>query len=470
MSSPFTPRLGTNYCPKDEEVLEIKALLSEPTARLQRLDDEIADLQKAISRLAEEWESVNRFLEAHKALLSPFRRLPLDIIQEIFIACLPTHRNCVMNASEAPILLGRICASWRAISHLTPRLWARLHVAEPRLSHPGSSEKTTQRLEVTKMWLDRSGQCPLSISLHSGPDYYSPPGTPSAVPVVPSGQFLQALLPFAARWQDIQFTTCMLEDMTCLTPSDVPLLESITLHPLHRFPPHTMKWELFEMLRGPRIHSFSTMGNHFTPELQLQWHQLTDLAVLGAVWDSEMTSNIALQILSKCPKLRSCHLAINDRFTVDSPLLHAAVELESLSTLYLDFGNMVSLAPRLLNRLSLPGLRSFTLQGHGEPQEVFSLAPFFAQWTRLETLNIGGNTFSKPILLEILRSLPPTLRQLDIINITQGSASVDDDALTILVSCCPRLESLVIKFCTMISDEALLQFVLAKMTAESGAH
>ncbi|KAJ7633458.1 hypothetical protein DFH06DRAFT_938379, partial [Mycena polygramma] len=237
MSSPFTTKLGTNYCPKDEEVLEIKALLAEPTAQLQRLDHEIADLQKAISRLAEERESVNDFLEAHKALISPFRRLPLDIIQEIFIACLPTHRNCVMNASDAPILLGRICASWRAISHSTPRLWARLHVVEPPRSHPGSSEKTTQRLEVTKMWLDRSGQCPLSLSLHSGPDYYSPPGTPPAVPVVPSGQFLQALIPFAPRWQDIQFTipTSMFEDMTCLTPSDVPLLESVTFQPLHPF-------------------------------------------------------------------------------------------------------------------------------------------------------------------------------------------------------------------------------------------
>ncbi|KAF8213696.1 hypothetical protein K438DRAFT_1105548 [Mycena galopus ATCC 62051] len=30
------------------------------------------------------------------------------------------HRNCVSSASEAPILLGRICSSWRAISLSTP--------------------------------------------------------------------------------------------------------------------------------------------------------------------------------------------------------------------------------------------------------------------------------------------------------------------------------------------------------------
>ncbi|KAJ6544214.1 hypothetical protein B0H19DRAFT_898859, partial [Mycena capillaripes] len=123
MASHFAPQLGTNYCPKDKEVLEIKALLVKPSHRLKRLDDEIADLQKAIDKLAEERNSLSAYVDAHKALISPARRLPLDIIQEIFIACLPTHRNCAMSASEAPVLLGRICSSWRAISLSTPRLW-----------------------------------------------------------------------------------------------------------------------------------------------------------------------------------------------------------------------------------------------------------------------------------------------------------------------------------------------------------
>ncbi|KAF8177075.1 hypothetical protein K438DRAFT_1522243, partial [Mycena galopus ATCC 62051] len=54
--------------------------------------------------------------------------LPPDIIQEIFIACLPTHRNCAVSATEAPALLGRIRGAWRAISLSTPQLWARLRV------------------------------------------------------------------------------------------------------------------------------------------------------------------------------------------------------------------------------------------------------------------------------------------------------------------------------------------------------
>jgi uncharacterized small protein (DUF1192 family) len=123
MTSPFAPQLGTKYCPGDEEVLRIKALLVEPTLRLIQLDDEIAVLQEAIDKLVGERNKLGAYVDAHEALISPVRRLPLDILQQVFIACLPTHRNCVMSASEAPVLLGRICSSWRAISLSIPQLW-----------------------------------------------------------------------------------------------------------------------------------------------------------------------------------------------------------------------------------------------------------------------------------------------------------------------------------------------------------
>ncbi|KAJ7140956.1 hypothetical protein C8R44DRAFT_550119, partial [Mycena epipterygia] len=122
-SSPFAPNFRTNYCPSDEEVTEIKGLLVEPILRLQRLNDEIADMQKAIDKLTEDRDNLGAYVEAHRALISPVRRLPLDIIQEIFMACIPMHCNCVMSTTEVPVLLGRICSSWRAISLATPRLW-----------------------------------------------------------------------------------------------------------------------------------------------------------------------------------------------------------------------------------------------------------------------------------------------------------------------------------------------------------
>ncbi|KAJ7162289.1 hypothetical protein C8R46DRAFT_1104129, partial [Mycena filopes] len=180
-SSPFAARLGTNYCPSDQEILQINSLLAEPSLRLKNLDDEIADLQKAIDKLAAERETIAAFVDAHKALISPARRLPLDIIEAIFVACLPTHRNCVMSASEAPVLLGRICSPWRTISLATPRLWSSLHITHPSTEQDSSvpasvvAETTALRLTVAQTWLRRSGQCPLSISYALPPS--QAPGT-----------------------------------------------------------------------------------------------------------------------------------------------------------------------------------------------------------------------------------------------------------------------------------------------------
>ncbi|KAJ7130629.1 hypothetical protein C8R44DRAFT_613610, partial [Mycena epipterygia] len=288
MSSPFAARLGTNYCPKDEEIADIKVLIVEPILRLKRLDDEIADMQKAIDKLIAERDSLGAYVEGHKALISPARQLPVDIIQEIFTACIPIHRNCVMSASEAPVLLGRICSSWRTISLSTPRLWARLHVVEPVRPYTVTStlfeEKLAQRLETTKTWLGRSGQCPLSISLESATESFGGIPLPIDPPICPTiDLFIQALLPFTPRWEHISFTTppAALETLVHLAEAAFPLLKSVTLNQYPYGPPHSVTWGHLGMLRASQISSFSISAvDHFSlTELPLRWDQLMSLSI-----------------------------------------------------------------------------------------------------------------------------------------------------------------------------------------------
>ncbi|KAF7376680.1 hypothetical protein MSAN_00085000 [Mycena sanguinolenta] len=489
MPSPFASHLGTNYCPKDNELLEIRALLVEPTRRLQRLDDEIAELQKAIDKLAEERHILQTYVDGHKALVSPVRRLPLDIIQEIFVACIPTHRNCVMSASEAPVLLGRISSAWRAISLTMPRLWARLHIVEPPRGRYGVpnvliDDKVTQRLDIMKMWLGRSGQCPLSISLQSGPDYDSPPATPTTSPTR-SGQFLQELTLYAGRWQHIRVTALpfVIETIAHLTAVDVPMLKSAAFHPQLQFPPRVMNWEQFGFLGGPRLTSFSTTGNTFDPHsLPLRWNQLTQLTIGGPVWETSMTSQTLLQTLSQCNELRTCSLVVNDGrpSALSGPATessqYALVELPFLHTFQLDCG---SVPCTVLDRLSLPKLRDLTLHGVHS-----SLESFLGLCIHLEALSIDSNSFTKLTLQESLRALPPTMVHLTIRDIMHGTpdpivASLDDDVLAVLTPApgsagadvpCPVLETLTITHCWFISDAALLRFVTERMPSPAAAN
>ncbi|KAJ7134836.1 hypothetical protein C8R44DRAFT_977333, partial [Mycena epipterygia] len=490
MSSPFAPRLGTNYCPKDEEIADIKALLVEPALRLKRLDDEIADMQKAIDKLIEQRDSLGAYVEGHKALISPARQLPLDIIQEIFAACIPTHRNCVMSASEAPVLLGRICSSWRTLSLSTPRLWASLHVVEPAHSYNITTtlfeEKRTQRLETMKTWLDRSGQCSLSISFESAPDTFPPPTDPPTR--LYTENFLQALAPFASRWEHISFTTSQttLETLSHLTETDVPRLKSVMLdqRPSPYNPPPNVEWGLIGILHASQISSFSISAgnlNSSLTELQLRWDQLTSLSITGPPWDLP-TSHTILQTISRCPALRSCKLLVSDD---PNPEMQSRpfVELAFLHTLELSCaGSAPSTFALLFSWISLPSLRNLVL--HGSPHEYgpdgqiveldsvsqVSLGRFFSVSTCLESLHID-NIFSKSSLIRIIQGLPSTLKRLKIHD-AHGS-SLDDDVIAVLTPdpgfpplFCPALQEIVINHAYYISETAVLQFINARMAVE----
>ncbi|KAJ6594554.1 hypothetical protein B0H19DRAFT_65026 [Mycena capillaripes] len=486
MSSPFAAQLGTNYCPQDEELAQINDLLIEPCLRMKRLDDEIAVMQKAINKLNEERDALSTYVEAHRALTSPLRRLPLDIIEEIFVACLPTHRNCAMTALEAPVILGRICSSWRSISLSTPRLWSRLHIVEPTrpayggwAPGPGLYEaKVAQRLEVANAWLGRSGKCPLSISLEGPLDWGMAPSSSPA--------FSNLIVPFASRWQHIRLTIPPLSleaALSRLTENDVPLLKSLKIvqRPDHANNNDTdgSRWSLSQsgVLRGPSLSRFSIVGNDISAShLPLRWGQLTYLSLMGPSWGvvNEQTCQVVLDILSRCPELRICKLVVQG--VPETQQVDSFVECPYIHTFHL-YGPLYS-AGHLLSSLSLPVLQDFKLCGHvdlGISPTMDSLVSFLAASIRLESISIDNLTFSKPFLIEVLCCLPPTIRRLEISepsnmwgpSLTDGA--LDDDVLVVLDMSpdhpvhCPALQELVISNCRQISDEVLLRFIISRV-------
>ncbi|KAJ6586388.1 hypothetical protein DFH09DRAFT_1028589 [Mycena vulgaris] len=477
MSSPFTSKLGTNYCPQDAEIAEIKALIVEPGLRLKCLDDEITDLQQALDKLKEEHSRLGTYIEGHMALISPARRLPLDIVQEIFLACIPTHRNCVMSATEAPVLLGLICSSWRTISLSTPRLWSSLHIAVP--SHQGSfgltlyEEKLSQRLATTKTWLARSGSCALSISLQ-GPYYAVGASTSTQI------LLLQALLPLSSRWEHIEFTAphSVLAALSHLTEADVPTLKSFTINEIFDGQENSSQADSFPVLRGLDISSISLSGIAFSPlELPLRWDNLVDLSIKagwGKLGDPLITSEVALQLLSQCRALQTCQLQVNDLPDTGGGMEHI-IECASLHTLeVMVIGDLAATVRKLLPRLSLSALRHLKLYGHSNDDDNISYTPcFFAAAPCLETLDLNLGLFSRSSLIDFLRGPSPTIHKLHITE-TSGyhSSILDDDALAALIPSpsvpAPwffNLQELGIHGCRGFSDQALLHFIQSGMSA-----
>ncbi|KAF7332628.1 F-box domain-containing protein [Mycena kentingensis (nom. inval.)] len=92
--------------------------------------------------------------------------LPTEILAHIFVQCLPNLPQKTsappsqpLRAANAPLLLARICRSWRAVALGTPWLWNRLCVTHDA-PHPPDFIN-----EYAETWLARSGGVLLTVEL-----------------------------------------------------------------------------------------------------------------------------------------------------------------------------------------------------------------------------------------------------------------------------------------------------------------
>ncbi|CAK5278692.1 unnamed protein product [Mycena citricolor] len=320
MESPFGSYIGTNYAPSAGELCQIFHFLKDPLDRLSSLDREIAHVAATLSHLQSERHVLQQFVAAHQALTHPIRRIPLEILLDIFAACLPTHRNPVMSTADAPLLLGRVCSSWRQISTTTPTLWSRLHIVEPGLpcqsleaasvDHGTANDAESARSEfearmrlrvdAVKLWLRRSGEAPLSLSLLCNTDLRS--DGESAI--------LEVLLAVRHRWERIELAghLSMRQLQEDWGSDDVGQLQSLRLT-IDRAPVSNRisQWGKLNLLRAPQLRELHVVGDTvwlFPLRLPLKWDELIELNLEVSV-TANISSAVLQDILKLCPRLKT---------------------------------------------------------------------------------------------------------------------------------------------------------------------
>ncbi|KIK60968.1 hypothetical protein GYMLUDRAFT_139428, partial [Collybiopsis luxurians FD-317 M1] len=130
MHSVFASVLGTNHVPTPTELGQLKVLLVDAQWELFLVESEIDwHVHWAVpENLLIEKQKIEKFIDAHRALMSPIRRMPVEILAEIFVHCLPTDPvYAVRDVYQAPLLLITICREWRQVALDNPRLWNSLH-------------------------------------------------------------------------------------------------------------------------------------------------------------------------------------------------------------------------------------------------------------------------------------------------------------------------------------------------------
>ncbi|KAJ7086333.1 hypothetical protein B0H15DRAFT_801539 [Mycena belliarum] len=349
MESPFTQHLHTNYVPSETEAKAIKAHLVPHASEASRLQALIEDLCAQRQRELD-------YIAAHEALLSPARRLPQDVLQEMFLACLPTTRDAVMSAREAPLLLCRICSAWRAIALSIPALWASLHMP---LQH--IFERTFTGPPI--MWLERSGRCPLSLSL-VGARTMEHFETYESEFIDPLFYYLEGC---AHRLQSITMDYSSTDGMLRLKDMYSPILVTAKIQAVLD---EIMEMKLLTSPSLRRVHlRISGYLDNGIAGVPLRWGCLTHLIIHAFVDrypQSGLSPKMALDILARCSRLISFTVDTNN--SSEQTLSHSSAEspliLRCLRELILCRCNS-PLGPNsishILRNLIMPELRTIQL-------------------------------------------------------------------------------------------------------------
>ncbi|KAJ7283852.1 hypothetical protein C8J57DRAFT_1498855 [Mycena rebaudengoi] len=503
LQSPIRHLLYTNFVPSDAQCNDIRTLVSDAEETVAAMDSDIADLRAAVDKLLTQREKLCADISAHQALVTPARRLPRDIIQELFAACLPADRNPVMDASDAPIILTQICRSWRTIALSTPCLWARLHVVIS-----DKAEKTSQLADRVKAWVGRSGVLPLSLSVVLSRTFVeTPEGCENAAKI------FATLAAYSRRWKRIEFlfalaTEPLLASLTSLSAEDVPQLEKIVLSTWIKEPEPACRIPILDT-PSLRIASINSFGH--TPVLPAVWDNLTELHLntgeanerrLGFTGQRSghpcastyLPARMAVDILRRCPNLEVASLDITcdyrEATTSTQPRTDtsygpwfALTKLRKLSIWFMQR------PPNLFfQTIAFPALRSFRYLGGGEKMRLPFLS-LLAEARHLQELTLCLQRFTlAPILAGLLHVPELTKLKLRAENSQLWNCywpvagedhfpaprKMHEELLAhltpnILRTVCPRLQSLELDECTLFSDASLLSFLQARLGGRHAA-
>ena len=406
LDTPYSKYTNTNHAASGQDVHAISEILCERQAQLRDVAAELAFVESVMKRVhdihqqfLDKHDQILASMRAHQGLVSCIRRLPPEILSEIFVRCLPSETYIRPGASTAPLLLVGVCSGWRKVALGTPRLWCSLSVR----ARPGGQK---HGLSFFDQWLSRASGFPLSLAV----DMYVPP--------------LQNLV-----WRDE--VTHLLQPYTSLTTrfhltlsgatvpdlllKDMPMLEHLTLRgDLDGVP------KIAIVQPEPRLRSLSLDGVIFRAGVLSVfglWTALTRLRVKLGSDDSPgrgIDGPVVLTLLALCPHLQDFAFSVV-RISPRDVARYATRALTHSHLHSLD----VAVKQRvgcLLNALTLPALRHLRIVQPLILPNAWEQNEFKAFVARsqcpLKTLGIPDQAWSRENHAEY-KALIPTLKRIE---------------------------------------------------------
>ncbi|KAG7439631.1 uncharacterized protein BT62DRAFT_860879, partial [Guyanagaster necrorhizus] len=120
-----------NDAPTDAELSDFQEIVKKASGRIAELDERIADARKTLDALLSERILIEEDSKDARALSSPVRRLPHDVLRAICLETIPSpfqtmSRSDYYNSLDhrnSPWTVSQVCHGWRLIMVSSPELW-----------------------------------------------------------------------------------------------------------------------------------------------------------------------------------------------------------------------------------------------------------------------------------------------------------------------------------------------------------
>ncbi|KAJ6518203.1 hypothetical protein C8R47DRAFT_1189548 [Mycena vitilis] len=323
-------------------------------SRISKIDTEIATHKMSITKLKYEQAILENHLQKY---IYPVLTLPSEIVSEIFLQISDSDpsdspfdsADTSLSRPTSPLFLGHICGRWRDIALSTPSLWTTISLTT-------DIRNTNSRLQLLDIWLARSRQCPLFVTITDNNKSHN---RASLV-----RRFIEAIVPHHKRLEVLRLKVGVYELPKFRT--ELPLLRILHIRPavwLHYPRAPARVSPLF--YRAPKLTTLVLHGVHRTL-LPMPWEQLTSISILTRA----CLENV-VQILRSAPNLTDFttelgQLSLSANATADFPPIPPLMHLRYLSLPPPPVGNTeitTALQHRLLGMLTLPALNQLSVGG-----------------------------------------------------------------------------------------------------------
>ncbi|KAJ7648286.1 hypothetical protein DFH06DRAFT_574444 [Mycena polygramma] len=434
----LTHLLTSNEPPLETEVPSIQNVIGHGQdritllhAQISSLEAQIHDLNNALLQFQNQRDEIAESVRQHQSVLSPVRRVPAELLCEIFLATSPSE-----DANNPPWYLGHICRSWRRYALSYPALWLSIAISSSPLD-------VSRMISILGAQLERSAYAPLDIHWRcvDNRDF--------------DQRLLELIIPHSRRWRSLYFhghvNVGWLQDVN----GRLDRLQKVAVEPVDTtkiiFP------DVFSTARNLREVILTDESLVDSPTIVIPWTQITR-------YHGTYSSERQLEILrAAAATLLDCAIGFTgDDFDNDSLRIVTLPTLRRLSSQYV--GVLPHLAAPVLEELRL-------ILGH----EPMSLAAPFISRTSCTLTRLALTECRIDDVIPVLRTLSSLTSLL--IELEYGSDTTADWTTAMSISgaasdMCPRLTSLDLgcELATQVSWDLFFSMARSRFEILSSCH